>query len=174
MSNKIFGISFDNVPTKVNTKFDEIFFEDDNVFFEDKTTHTHKEEGLTFHYKYAIEAVWCDGSIYYSLYLVPCADSLCESKRKSIADFCGLDEDEIDIYDIISYGCGVCIGREVVDNENIETAYLDKAASVVDVIDSFRGFYLDKNVNRIGNNGWDMLDDFINGNDFIQKAFHRA
>lgn len=169
MENSIFGITFNGVPTKIDTKFNEIYFEDDNAFFESKETFTHEEDGLTFNYKYAIEAVWCEGKIYYGLYLVPCADSLNKDKRSSVADCCGVNEDEITINDISSYGCNVCMGTEVVDNEDIEDTYLDKIASVYEVIDSLRGFYLDKYVNRIGNTGWDMLDDFINGNDFIKK-----
>lgn len=170
MENSIFGITFNGVPTKVNTKFNEVYFEDDNAFFESKDTFTHEDDGLTFNYKYVIEAVWCEGKIYYSLFLVPCADSLNKGKRLSVADCCGVEEDEISIYDICSYGCNVCMGTEVVDNENIEDTYLDKVSSVYKVIDSLRGFYLDKYVNRIGNTGWDMLDDFINGNDFIKKV----
>ena len=170
MENSIFGIAFNGLPTKIDTKFNEIYFEDDNAFFESKETFTHEEENLTFNYKYAIEAVQCEGKIYYGLYLVPCADSLNKDKRSSVADCCGVDEDEITIYDISSYGCNGCMGTEVVDNEYIEDTYLDKIASVCGIIDSLRGFYLDKPQNRIGTSGWDMLDDYINGKSWLKKV----
>lgn len=168
MENSIFGITFNDV-TKVDNIFNEEFFESDNVFFESKETFTHEEEGLTFNYKYAIEAVECEGKIYYGLYLVPCADSLDRSKRGVIADFCGVDESDITIYDIQSYGCGVLMGSEDVISEEIDTTYLDKIASVCGIIDSLRGFYLDKPQNRIGTSGWDMLDDYINGKSWLKK-----
>lgn len=40
---------------------------------------------------------------------------------------------------------------------------LDDVASVVEVVDSFRGFYIDKPWNRIGTTGWDTLKHNVNG-----------
>jgi hypothetical protein len=36
-----------------------------------------------------------------------------------------------------------------------------------------RGLYLDKAQNRLGSTGWDMLDDYINGNDFLKATLDR-
>lgn len=168
--NKIFGIEFNNTPIKVSEKFDEVYFDEDNVFFVSKETFKHEEEGLTFNYKYAIQAAYCEGRIYYSLELVPCADSLCEKKRNDIISSCGCEDEEISIYDIVSYGCSVSMGCESVESEEIDERYFDLIASVFETTDRLRGFYLDKYVNRIGNTGWDLLEDFINGIPYLSKV----
>lgn len=165
----IFDIKFNDV-TKVDRVFNNVYFERYYAFFESIDTFTHEEYNLTFNYKYAIEATCVDDKIYYYLYLVPCADSLNKGKRGDIADFCGVDESEITIYDICSYGCGVLMGSEDVISDEIDTTYLDKIASACDIIDSLRGFYLDKPQNRIGTNGWDLFDDYINGKSFLTKV----
>ena len=50
---------------------------------------------------------------------------------------------------------------------------MDKIASIVDNIDSLRGFYLDKAQNRIGTDGWMMLDDYINDVDFVKATLEK-
>lgn len=165
---KIFGIEFNSV-VNVETKFDEIFNDTDMVFYESKEIFHHEEEGLTFDYKYAIAGEYCEGELYYSLYLVPCVDSLSEEKRASVASCCGIDEEEITIYDIWSYGCNVHLGTEKEKGEEFNDEYFNLIASVFETINSMRGFYLDRYVNRIGNTGWDMLNDFVNGVPFLSK-----
>lgn len=171
MKNSIFGISFDGKLTNVYDKFNEVFFESDNSFFESKQTFTLKEEdGLTFNYKYVIEGVWCDDKIFYTLALVPCANSLDNGMRSKVASCSGVEEDEITTYDIFSYGCNVSFGTKVVDSNYTNIMIFDMISSVVDVIDSLRGFYLDKPTNRLGTTGWELLDYFINGIDYVNKA----
>ena len=74
---KVFGIEFNSV-VNVENKFDEVFNDDEMVFYESKKTFHHVEDGLTFDYKYVIVGEYCDGKLYYSLDLVPCSNSLGE------------------------------------------------------------------------------------------------
>lgn len=167
---KIFGIEFNSV-VNVETKFDEVFNDCDMVFYESKETFHHDEEGLSFDYKYAIVGECCEGMLYYSLYLVPCANSLGEKNRSVVASCCGLDEEDLTIYDIWSYGCNVQFGCESEEGEEFNDEYFSLISSVFETINSLKGFYLDRYVNRIGNNGWDMLEDFINDVPFLSKLY---
>lgn len=169
MSNKIFGIELLSSVINVNDKFVCVFDDDDMVFYESKETFHHEEEGLTFDYKYAIVGEYCEGKTYYSLDLVPCANSLNEKKRADVASCSCMDEEDIETYDIWSYGCNVHLGCESEEGEEFNNKYFDLIASVFETINSMRGFYLDKAVNRIGNSGWDMLNDFVNGIPFLSK-----
>ena len=165
---KIFGIEFNSV-VNVEEKFEEVFNDVEMVFYESKETFHHEEEGLTFDYKYVIVGEYCEGKLYYSLHLVPCANSLGEEKRVRVASTCCLDEDEITIYDIWSYGYTIHLGTETEEGEEFNDEYFSLIASVFETINSMRGFYLDRYVNRIGNTGWDMLYDFVNGVSFLSK-----
>ena len=166
--NKVFGIEFNSV-VNVENKFDEVFNDGDMVFYESKETFHHDENGLTFDYKFAIVGEYCEGTLYYSLGLVPCANSLGASKRLEVASCCCLDEDELTIYDIWSYGCNIYLGCESEEGEEFNDEYFSLIASVFETINSMRGFYLDKYVNRFGNTGWDMLNDFVNDVPFLSK-----
>lgn len=173
MMYSIFGISVSAL-ANANDMFDAISVDEEEVVYESKKTYAHEEEGLTFDYKYLIRGVWCDGSIYYGLYLVPLANSLHKDKRASVACFCGLEESEITPYDIFSYGCAVLMGTENVNSDVIEDVYINEIATITGSIDRLRGFYLDKYQNRIGSTGWDYLEDYINGEDAVQKALNRV
>ena len=170
--NKIFGIKFNSV-VNVETKFDEVFNDEEMLFFVSKETFRHEEDGLTFDYKYVIVGEMYDDKTYYSLNLVPCANSLGEKKRSEVASCCCVDENELTTYDIWSYGCSVCFGCESEECEEIKDEEFNLIASVFEIMNSMRGFYLDKYVNRIGNNGWDMLNDFVNDIPFLSK-FHKV
>lgn len=169
MANKIFNIQFENSPIKVDEKFNEVYNDSDNAFFVSKNVFTHEDDGLTFDYQYAIEGIWCDGKIFYSLMLVPCPKSLTRNKLQSVADFCGVDSEDVTIYDICTYGCYVIMDNECIECNEIEDKYFDLIASVLSTIDRLHDFYLDKCINRIGNTGWDMLYDYVKGVNFLSK-----
>jgi hypothetical protein len=84
------------------------------------------------------------------------------------------------MYDIVSYGIRVTLGAETIKQngkywdecEPLQES-LNAIANVYDTVNSLLGFYLDKYVNRIGNDGWDLLQDFINGVDFIKAGLNR-
>lgn len=173
MMYSIFGISFQTL-SNVNDLFDAISVDEDGALYESKETYTHKEDGLTFDYKYLIQGIWCEGSIYYGLYLVPLANSLHKDKRASVARFCGLDESEITPFDVLSYGCGVLMGMESVKSDVIEDVYLNEIATATECVDSLRGFYLDRYQDKMGATGWDYLEDYINGDDAVKRALNRV
>lgn len=78
----------------------------------------------------------------------------------------GLDHLTIDevknclsVADFAQEGYGVSLGEEIVEaheqwNENI----LNGFATAIETINSLRGFYLDRPVNRLGMTGWDFLE----------------
>lgn len=168
--NKIFGFELKSDVINVNDKFDVMWGDnDDFIFYESKETFHHKEEGLTFDYKYVIVGEYCEGKMHYTLYLVPCANSLGEEKRKSVAACSGIGVEDIETYDIWSYGCNILMGSESEEGETFNNEYFDLIASVFEIVDSMRGFFLDRYVNRIGNNDWDMLNDFVNDVPFLSR-----
>jgi hypothetical protein len=128
-----------------------------------------------FNYRYAIEAYYSEENdeTYYYLMLIPTFGSLSAKRQADVRDMVGMDEtdtpNEIDVHD---YGIQIIMGRENVKGQ-YDKSVVDKIASVVDVIDRMRGFYLDKAQNRLGSTGWDMLDDYINGNDFLKATLDR-
>lgn len=160
----------------------------DSAFYETKKVYKHEEEGFNFNYKYIVrvEDLYelsgedeLKGKVSVELYLVPTEDSMSEKTKNKIRESFGYDEDDI-IYlaDIIDYGLGVRMGYETVEN----VRYLDgtkvhsklnEIATVLDTIDSMRGFYLDKAWNLIGTNGWDVLKEMLFDKDFIKSSFDR-
>lgn len=120
--------------------------------------------------------------IHFELSLVPLPEYLNAKVKGDIADSMGVEE--IDVYDIVSYGCCPYLDRDtltldddtevydVTENEDV-IRMLDACATVCESINNLRGFYLDRAWNLIGSTGWDLLDNLINGEDFIQKALDR-
>lgn len=161
---------------------DEIFegyCDTDSAQFATKKTYVHDfsdedEDEPRFDYKYVATADWTEDGILYALYLVPTGEWLCEKKRKSVADFVGRDENEIDVCDIQSYGLSILCGSELIKGlEEVDESVFDRIASVVDFYDRTLGYTLDKYVNRIGTTGWDILDDALNGVDFVKATLDR-
>jgi len=166
---EICGFKFDEsqMVKSLDEKFDTFFDDEDNAFFISKAEYEHDEEGFKFKYRYCIEVNWVDENEYlYSLMLVPTCESVNKEKQESVLSSGGCDE----IYDVCSYGCNVSMCSACEKSETWDEGIVTKMMSIVEVINSLRGFYLDRYVNRIGNTGWDMLDDFINGNDFLKKV----
>lgn len=158
------------------------------IYYETKRTYTHEEDGLNFKYKYAVRVEDLyeltgdedyKGKFEIGLYLVPSEDSMNESVRNRVKESCGLEgDDRLYVSDIISYGLGVCLLNETVSNcRYIEgtkvKGKLAAIANLLEMIDSMRGFYLDRAWNRIGTTGWDVLNEMINGKDYIQSSFER-
>ena len=50
---------------------------------------------------------------------------------------------------------------------------MDQIGSIVQTIDSLRGFYLDHHINGIGTTGWDALHDFVNDVDMYKTTMDR-
>ena len=188
MTHEIFGWSFDHEPKKLDDLFDCVRDADDEVIFATKETYEHREEGLNFDYKFVIRAenayeltgepeyenVW-----HMEMLLVPTIDSLLPKRQKDLQDMVG-EDGEPNLIDLIDEGSYVQFGFEAVKvdpakgYDAVMNPKYDEAASVVDIMNSMRGFYLDKPWNRIGSTGWDILNDLVgNGKDFISVAFDR-
>lgn len=170
----VFGISGDK-QFKVEDLFEVQYDETDMFFAYSKETFTHdfEENNLNFKYKYVIEADYCDGDIYYALYLVPMPESLYKDKLESVLASFDIDAEDCSIYDVHSYGLGILFGSTKTNGENVNKDTIDAIANAMSTMDSLRGFYLDKFQNLIGNNGWDYLDEYINGVDATKVALDR-
>lgn len=157
-------------------------------YYYSKKTYKHEEDGLNFNYKYAVRVEDLEdltgeedykGKVAIDLYLVPLADSMDKGVLGMVKSCCGLGEDdEVYISDIIEYGLGANILSETVSNcRYIEgtkvKGKLTAIANILDMVDSMRGFYLDRQWNQIGTNGWDVLNEMVNGKDYIKSSFDR-
>ena len=91
--------------------------------------------------------------------MIPTFSSLSNKRQHDVMEYYGVDDpNTIDVFD---YGISIVFAREDTIGE-YDKSIMDKIASIVDNIDSLRGFYLDKAQNHIGTDGWMMLDDYIN------------
>lgn len=102
----------------------------------------------------------------YAAYIVPDVNCIHESKVESLKKCYGLDHLTIDEArkclspaDFAQEGYGVSLGEKIVEaqeqwNDNI----LNGFATAIETIDSLRGFYLDRYVNRLGMTGWNFLE----------------
>lgn len=75
--------------------------------------------------------------------------------------------------DIIQYGLGVTLRCETVENPEDVEDKINSAIAVRYAITGLIGFELDRYVNRIGNTGWDMLNEYCCDVDSLQTALAR-
>lgn len=178
------GVSTYVEEVNVEEHFEEYYNNTDRVVYFSKKTLRHEEEDLTFNYRYAIVVTDVqfysgdgDAPILVELMLVPSFYDLTEENKKNIRDYNGYDDDEISEewlwMDVLDYSFAVSMGEESIDNPTddirdkwIESelikALIESAVAVYEVIDSTRGFYLDRAWNMIGTTGWDTLNNAIN------------
>lgn len=187
MKYKIFGIETDHDVYKVDDKFECIDL-DETLFYQSKEVFQHREDDvLNFDYKYYIEVIdWdaCTGEekgVYMVNFgIVPMFESLNDEKKSSVISCCGCEDTTPDVYDVHSYGCSVPLGNVEIEHhgmtydecEELQTT-LNGIANVFETIDRLRGFFLDRHVNRIGSTGWDLLNDYINGVNFVRATLDR-
>ena len=158
------------------------------TYYETKKTYKHEEDGLNFEYKYVVRVENLyeltgdddyEGKVAISLYLIPSESSMNETVRNRVRQSCGLDDDDdLDLSDIISYGLGACLSTEIVSNCRYTDGTkvkgkLSAIANLLEMFDSMRGFFLDRAWNAIGTTGWDVLNEMVNGKDYIQASFDR-
>ena len=60
-----------------------------------------------------------------------------------------------------------------VTNENEVEHVIKSAKATYTAVTGLIGFELDKMRNRIGNTGWDLLDEYCNDADILQVALNR-
>jgi len=174
---KIFGISFNaKQDFDISNEFEQVSsFEDgeeENVFVSKKIYDHDNDPDIEFKYQYVITC-WVspeNNICYYQLRIVPTFESLHQSRKDEVVDFCGCEQ--VSISDMIE--CGMNVIMDSTSSENwYDQKIVDRIAQVIDTIDSFFGFYLDKYQNRIGTTGWDMMYDFIKGKDWDKATFAR-
>lgn len=197
------AFQFANISTEsinaalLNEKFNKYEYGDTDVFYISKEIFHHDPENQDdwdFEYRYGIRVVdWQEyGDVYQfsvELHFVPLTENI-SSKLSGM----GYDYENINDYlhsndyvvDAISEGYTIQFGREDIDygKDCLEEEYSNAsneanskaeiAANVFVCINSMRGFYLDRYVNRIGTTGWDMLNDWVYGKgDYINATLAR-
>ena len=181
-NNSVFGISFQDAHlTVIENEFDlkrEMDDYDDITFYLSKRVYQHDlDPDFKFEYQYGVEAYRYEDEkdhtihTFYTLYLIPTFKSLCANRQKDVLSNVG-DEENPNTMDVFDYGMTIVLCRENTEGE-YDKSVMDKIASVIDHIDSFRGFYLDMAQNRIGTTGWMELDDFINDKDSIKATLEK-
>ena len=77
------------------------------------------------------------------------------------------------LMDVLMQGYFITLHTETTTNENEVENLINSAIAVHHCVEGLIGFDLDKYQNRIGNTGWDYLEDFCNGKDLIKLAMKR-
>lgn len=140
-------------------------------FAETKDTFEYDDEDLHFKYKFVIEAYnmreYGEKGVAYTIALVPTYHSLSEKHKENF-------EGCTDIMDIYDYGINILMAHELHEtDEEINKNTLDCMATITSLINRMLGFYMDRALNRIGTTGWILIDDYVNGKDFIQETFKK-
>ena len=175
--------------------FEEFYNDDGELVAFSKEVYEHGfdfEDYYKFKYKLCISAIAMNNfladdeeghnDIHIELSIVPLPEYLNAEVKDGIADCMGTEE--IDVYDIYSYGGCPRLDHDTLTLNDDAAFYditanedavrmLDACATVCESINNLRGFYLDRAWNLIGSTGWDLLDNLINGKDFIQSAMDR-
>lgn len=162
--NSIFGISF---PDRQLVNIDDVCIHhtsideyDDYEIYETKEVYTAElDDDTPYKFKYIIEAYrdFDRNKTHYALYLVPMFETLSEKKKQDVSYS---DDEDANVIDIHQYGYNIVMAMETHDGD-YEKEVMDRIVSVIPTIHSLRGFYLDKNKNRIGTDGWDLFRSFI-------------
>lgn len=167
------GITIHNVKEGyLEDNFKYIYDTDTETIYLSNKTYQHREEGLNFNYKYAISAIYDEeqegSNAYIEVYLVVSPECLHEKVRNDIKNSSG---GYCDYFDIIEYGLSV---RMLYENkpysEKKVYEVMNGVSCLVEHIDRFRGFSLDRYVNKIGNTGWDIINSCLDGESFINKS----
>jgi hypothetical protein len=108
--------------------------------------------------------------------VIPSFTSLSEKNRDSIlSQF--TDDDKPDneqlLLETLYYGCSIQLRNETVEPEEVEQT-IKSAIATHSAVEGLIGFELDRYVNRIGNTGWDYLDDYCNDKNLLDMALSRV
>ena len=155
------GMSVEKQYNKFADVFEETYDEDR---FITKKVYKHSEPGLSFRYRYVFEYCWDDDekTVHTELLLVVEPTSFSKAKRRELLSDCGFedvdDASQLNVIDVVTTGLNgvVPMERESVLVDDLESVK-DTVASIVDAVDSLRGFYIDRNINMIGMTGWDVI-----------------
>ena len=155
------GMSVEKQYNKFSDVFEETY---DEERFITKKVFKHSEPGLSFQYRYVFEYCWDDDdkTVHTELLLVVEPKSFCKAKRSEMLSDCGFedcdDASQLNVIDVVTTGLDgvVPMERESVLFDDLDSVK-DTVASIVDIVDSMRGFYIDRNINMIGTTGWDVI-----------------
>ena len=190
MMREFAGISMNVEEVDFEKHFEEFYNNDERVVYFSKKTFKHEEEDLIFSYRYAIVVTDVgaytgedDAPIVVELMLVPDFKNLTEENKESIRSYNGYDDDgENDEWfwmDVLDYSFAVEMGVESIDNPTddirdgwIESepirAILESIGAIYEVVDSTRGFNLDRAWNIFGTTGWDTLRNAVLGEELFK------
>lgn len=175
----IFGITTDKSFDSYEDYFEDSNWSGDNeMYYISKETFHHDEDELSFDYKYIIEFAeryWENKEDYaVTLHMVILPQSCCKKHLEKVAQFSGIEVDEVTWYDLLMHGgFDVVFGRTTCENEDIDKTILE-IAHVLKTMDGLFGFYMDKSWNRIGSNGWDNASYAVLGTDLFKPAEKRC
>lgn len=167
----------------------------EEAYFQTKETFLHEEENLTFEYKYVIQLAGVvddesdDVHFFSNLFLVPLIKYIHPDIVTKIMKFCGREKaEDITVDEIIFETCCPTLCHETpnfkrqksddfygwdwIEIKKVQN-YLRKAYESIKLINSIRGFYLDKHENLLGNTGWDFLKELLFNADSTQLALDR-
>lgn len=184
---KFGGVEANEKAKSFSRLFDTICDFDDASYYESKKTYRHEEYGFTFDYKMVVRVEYFyemsgeeefKDKMFFELLMVPTKECFNKDKLESIAHSSCVEVEDVNNYDIVSYGCGAALATEMVGGikswrSKKITNKLNDIATVLETIDSLRGFYLDKAWNRIGTTGWDSLHEMVSGTDAIRETLNR-
>lgn len=149
-----------------------------------KDLFTHEEDGWSYKYRYVIVTNRIDNDIELDLYMVPEWDSLCEKAKDRVLSWYGYsDLSYFTEYELPEFFCAECLSlygvlfkHQVVNDIMTDddgwyglSSYdqaielLDVTASKLDKYEGLYGFYMDCPIDREGHNGWNLMDEAING-----------
>lgn len=174
----------------VNEEFDIVYDVDDEVFYSSKETFHHDEEGLEFDYKYIIKLTNMamitgeEQPLIVELSLVVAPDCLSEKALNNVSESFSWEDGLSENWkykDIADYSYSINMGSaDVPDIEGIPYTEnkdlmhtLNSITAVYKAVDSMRGFYLDRPVNRLGTTGWDTINECVKGTDAIRETLNR-
>ena len=112
--------------------------------------------------------------------VVPDFKSLSKNKKEDILSQYTDDDKEYYkkntdalLMDVLMQGYFITLHTETTTDENEVENLINSAIAVHHCVEGLIGFDLDKYQNRLGNTGWDYLEDFCNGKDLIKLAMKR-
>lgn len=169
---KVFGV---NIHTNKRVDIEDDFTLEEEtddlvVYVSNEIYHHNEDPNYNFNYQFVIDASRVDDMTVYSLSIVLTFDSLSEERKKDIVNMCGTDTPNI--LDVFYYGAMIMLHSECTEEE-YDKNVMDKIASMVSMVNSLRGFYLDKEQNQIGTTGWMLLDYFLHDKDYIKATNER-
>lgn len=166
----------------LKNELDFIYESDYELILLTNKTYKHREEELSFDYKYAVSAInmysstgdeqFINDPFCISVYLVVSPTSLDDNVINSIK---GTTDGYCEYQDILQLGYGV---RLLYDNdigfpiEGIEEKMYE-IANLIEPLDNLRGFFLDRSINKIGSTGWDRIWNCVSDESFIKRALER-